>query len=334
VKSEPPKHETAYTLRVSHTDPAPRRLGPYEVERRIGAGGMAEVHLARRFGASGWEKTVALKLLRPEHRGRAELERLLIGEARLGARFAHPGLVCVHDLGLADGIYYVCMDYVDGRDLAALIARRPLPRALALAIAEQLAAALAYVHTLTDAAGRPLGLVHRDVSPANVLVSRTGEVKLSDFGIAKSTATGDETWGRVRKGKYAYMAPEQIEGEPLTGAADVFALGVTLHECLLGRRPFDGDTPLAVMDAVRRADLAAAHDFGDLDDDLVALLRRALSREPNRRTDAAEFARALASARRRQPPVAVFDLAAWVREALDERKPVADVGLETLGMEE
>lgn len=319
---------------VAATDTAPRQLGPYEVVRRIGAGGMAEVHLARRFGASGWEKIVALKLLRPEHRGRAELERLLIGEARLGARFAHPGLVCVHDLGLADGIYYVCMDYVDGRDLAALIARKPLPRALALAIAEQLAGALAYVHALTDAAGRPLGLVHRDVSPANVLVSRTGEVKLSDFGIAKTTATGDETWGRLRKGKYAYMAPEQIDGGPLTGAADVFALGVTLHECLLGRRPFDGDTPLSVMDAIRGADLAVGHDFGDLDDELVALLRRALARDPAHRGNAVELARALASARRRQPPVAAFDLAAWVSEALDERKAVADVGLETLGMDE
>src|SRR5690606_13141810 len=96
----------------------PRRLGPYEIVRRLGAGGMAEVHLAHRFGASGWQKTVALKLLRPELRGQPHFERLLISEARLGARFAHPGLVCVHDLGLADAIYYVCMDYVDGRDLA------------------------------------------------------------------------------------------------------------------------------------------------------------------------------------------------------------------------
>src|SRR5690606_32211308 len=112
----------------------PRRLGPYEIVRRLGAGGMAEVHLAHRFGASGWQKTVALKLLRPELRGQPHFERLLISEARLGARFAHPGLVCVHDLGLADAIYYVCMDYVDGRDLAALMHLRPLPRALALAI--------------------------------------------------------------------------------------------------------------------------------------------------------------------------------------------------------
>jgi serine/threonine protein kinase len=316
----------------------PRRLGPYEILRRIGAGGMAEVHLARRFGASGWEKQVAIKTLRPEHRGRAELERLLISEARLGARFAHPGLVAVHDLGLAEGIYYVCMDYVDGRDLAALVARRPLPRALALLIAEQLAAALAYVHTLEDPAGRPLGLVHRDVSPANVLVSRTGEVKLSDFGIAKATAASDETWGRLHKGKYAYMAPEQITGEPLTASADVFALAVTTHEFLLGRRPFEGDNPLEVMEAIRLASLGEAHDFGDLDAELVTLLRRALARDPEARLagGAAEFARGLAAARRRQPPVAVFDLAAWVREGLDDapEAPPTEAALETLGMDD
>lgn len=314
----------------------PRRLGPYEIVRRLGAGGMAEVHLAHRFGASGWQKTVALKLLRPELRGQPHFERLLISEARLGARFAHPGLVCVHDLGLADAIYYVCMDFVDGRDLAALMHLRPLPRALALAIAEQLAAALAYVHGLTDERGRPLGLVHRDVSPTNVLLSRTGEVKLSDFGIAKVTAAGDETWGRLRKGKYAYMAPEQIGGDALTGAADVFALAVTLHECLLGRRPFDGDNPLEVMEAIRLAELGPDHDFGDLDDELIALLRRGLARAPMQRPDAAAFARALAAARRRQPPVAAFDLAAWVSDALAEREvsSATPVALETLGMDE
>jgi serine/threonine-protein kinase len=271
----------------------PERLGPYEILRKIGAGGMAQVHLARRFGASGWEKLVAIKLLRPEQRGRPELERLLISEARLGARFAHFGLVGVHDFGCADGVYYVCMDFVDGADLAALIAKQPLPRPLALLIAEQLATTLAYVHALTDVAGRPLGLVHRDVSPGNVLCSRAGEVKLSDFGIAKATAEDDRTWGRVRKGKYAYMAPEQVTGEPITAAADLFALGVTIHECLLGRRPFDGEGPLALMESIRTATLAEDHDFGDLDADLVSLIRRALARDPSERPSggAAELAK-------------------------------------------
>ncbi len=325
---------------------APTRLGPYAILRPLGAGGMAEVHLARRFGAAGFEKLVALKLLRPEQRGRPELERLLIGEARLGARFAHPGLVGVHELGFADGVYYVCMDYVDGADLAALIRRsppqRPIPRPLALLIAEQLATTLAYVHALTDAAGRPLGLVHRDVSPANVLCSRTGEVKLGDFGIAKATAEDDRTWGRLRKGKYAYMAPEQITGDPITAAADIFSLGVTIHECLLGRRPFDGDSPLAVMEAIRTANAASlgdSHEFADLDRDLAALLRRALARAPSERGDAAELARALQRARRNHAPVGSLDLASWVTQVLKDDAPgdavqVHELGLETLGMDE
>ncbi|MFO7562482.1 MAG: serine/threonine-protein kinase [Enhygromyxa sp.] len=316
------------------------RFGPYEILRRIGAGGMAEVHLARRFGASGWEKLVAIKRLRPEQRGQPERERLLITEARLGARFAHSGLVGVRDFGLVDGAYYVCMDYVDGADLAALIARRPLPRPLALLIAEQLATTLAYVHALTDAAGRPLGLVHRDVSPANVLCSRAGEVKLSDFGIAKATAEHDRTWGRVRKGKYAYMAPEQISGEPITAAADLFSLGVTVHECLLGRRPFDGDNPMQLMEAIRDARLAADHDFGDLDPKLVALLRSALARDPRLRPSggAAELARGLRRARLRHDPVGSLDLAAWICTTLDgvggRAQAAADAALETLGMDD
>ncbi|MEZ4380009.1 MAG: serine/threonine-protein kinase [Nannocystaceae bacterium] len=322
-----------------------RQLGPYRIVRRLGAGGMAEVHLARRFGASGWEKQVALKLLREEHRGRADLERLLLAEARLGARFDHPGLVGVHDLGLAGGVYYVCMDYIDGGDLRALCARRPLPRPLALYVGEQLAAALAHVHALAGDDGRPLGLVHRDVSPGNVLLSRAGAVKLSDFGIAKATAAEDRTFGRLRKGKYAYMAPEQLAGEALSGAADIFALGVTLHELLLGRRPFDrpSDGPLQTMAATQAAELGADHDFGDLDDALADLLRRALARDPKGRfASARALARALQAAARRLEPAGVIELGEWVRDAAGEPAPEEDpaagggarLTTETLGMDE
>ena len=317
----------------------PEHLGPYRILERIGSGGMAEVHLARRFGASGWEKRVALKVLRAEHRGQAEFERLLIGEARLGARFAHPGLIQIHEFGLADGIYYACMDYVDGADLASLIALRPLPRPLVLYIGEQVATALAHVHQMSDEAGRPLGLVHRDVSPGNILISRNGEVKLSDFGIAKATAEDDRTWGRLRKGKYAYMAPEQVRGEPLTGAVDIFALGVTLHECLLGWRPFDGAGPLETMERLREAELEDDHDYGDLELETVSLLSRALAKDTHERFagDAARLARALQGARRNQRPVGALDLADWVEKVLERAgvstEPPA-AALETLGMDE
>src|SRR5688572_21566443 len=219
-----------------------RQLGPYRLVSRLGHGGMAEVWLALAYGASGFEKKVAVKLLLPECRGHGELERLLIEEARLGARLSHRNLVGVHDLGIDEGTYYVRMDFVDGVDLATRLRRgRPAPE-LALLVAWEVALALEYVHGVADDAGRPLGLVHRDVSPANILVSRAGEVKLADFGVAKATMLADLTREGVRKGKYAYMSPEQVAGDPLTPRSDHFGLGVTLMELLAGRRPYDADT--------------------------------------------------------------------------------------------
>ncbi len=305
----------------------PPTLGPYRLVRRLGRGGMAEVHLGLRYGASGFEKHVALKLLRPEFRGRGELERLLIAEARLGARLCHPGLVSVHDLGCEHGIYYLCMDYIDGADLAALVRAQPLPRVLALWIAEQLALALVYVHSLADERG-PLGLVHRDLSPRNVLLSRTGEVKLADFGIAKATALRDQTWGRLVKGTFAYLSPEQAAGAPLTGHSDQFGLGVTLGELLVGRRPFDGDGegPLPTLANIREAVVPAGYLEG-LPEAVAQLLRRCLARDPSDRyPDLATVARTVAAVRRDLPAAGSLELAAWVRAALagDEPPPGDD----------
>ncbi len=309
----------------------PRSLGPYRLVRRIGQGGMAEVYLAVRYGASGFEKQVALKVLRPEHRGRGELERLLIAEARLGARFTHPGLVQVHDLGHDGEIYYLCMDHVDGADLARLTSRpagpdssskpaHTLPRVLALHVAEQVALALAHVHELRDERG-PLGLVHRDLSPKNILASRTGEIKLADFGIAKATALQDVTWGRLMKGTFAYLSPEQAAGAPITARSDQFSLGVTLCELLTGRRPFDADGALSLLAVIRRAELP--HDLlAGLPLELAALLRRMLAKEPgDRLPDLAAVARVLADLRRNLPSAGPLELAAWVRVALDGDPP-------------
>lgn len=297
----------------------PASLGPYRLVRRLGQGGMAEVFLAVRYGASGFEKSVAVKVLRREHRGRGELERLLIAEARLGARFSHPGLVQVHDLGQDGEIYYLVMDFVDGADLAKLTAHeraRPLPRTLALHIGEQVALALAHVHDLRDERG-PLGLVHRDLSPKNILASRTGLIKLADFGIAKQTALQDITWGRMLKGTFAYLSPEQAAGEPIGPRSDQFSLGVTLGELLVGARPFDADGPLPLLAVIRRAELPPDYLAG-LPPELAALLRRMLSQRPeDRLPDLAAVARALADIRRGLPPAGPLELAAWVRAALD-----------------
>ena len=282
------------------------RIGPYRILRKLGQGGMAQVYLASTFGASGFEKRVAIKLLLPELEHSPELVRALIDEARLGCVLVHKNLVQVHQLGVADGRYYVVMDFVDGQDLATL--PRPAPE-LALHVGEELARALDYVHRVCDDAGRPLGLVHRDVSPSNVLISRAGEVRLGDFGVAKATLLADITRGNVRKGKYAYMSPEQVGGEPLTAASDQFSLGVTLYEVLAGKRPFDGEGPHDTMERIRRAD---PPDATALPMPARALVLRALSRDPAARfASAEELRRALAQARRQLPEVGEPDVAAW-----------------------
>jgi len=259
---------------------APRQsLGPYRLLRRLGAGGMAEVWLARAHGASGFERKVALKLLLPELREHPRMLRALIEEARLGARLQHRNLVQVHDLALADGIYFLRLDYVEGIDLRTALARgRERPsKALALLIAEEIALALDYLHRATDDDGRPLGLVHSDVSPSNILLSVSGEVKLSDYGVTKATMLADVTQGGVVKGKYAYMSPEQVSGTPLDAQSDQFALGVTLCELLTGVRPFDGGSPLETMERIRAAE---PPELPALDEDLRRLLLRCLARDP------------------------------------------------------
>lgn len=293
----------------------PRTLGPYELICRLGAGGMAEVWKARAFGASGFEKVVVLKLLLPELRGEAQYERMFIDEARLHARLSHQHLVQLHELSSADGQYFTRLDFVDGSDLATLAGGAALPEPLALFIAEALALALDYVHRAADDAGRPLGLVHRDVSPQNVLLSREGEVKLTDLGIAKATALKETTRAGVRKGKYAYMSPEQVSGRPLAASSDQFALAVTLVELLTGARPFDADTPLETMDRVREA---SPPSLPGVPEDLRVLLLRALQRDPAGRFPSCEALReAIAAARRTREPVAAPDLAKWVRMKLE-----------------
>jgi len=291
----------------------PRRLGPYRLEERLGHGGMAEVFLATAFGASGFEKRVAIKTLLPQFQGDGELERLLIEEAKRGARLTHRNVVHVHDLGTAEGIYYVCMDYVDGADLGTLHATGGLPVELALLVVEEVALALVYAHELRDARGRPLGLVHRDVSPSNVLVSRHGDVKLADFGIAKATKLAETTAANIRRGKYAYMSPEQIAGHALGSASDQFGLGV-LIELLAGTRPFDGDSPAETMDRIRDATPPALDGWPA---DLRGLARRCVARDPRERfATTRDLRHALAAVRRARAPVSVAELATWVADRL------------------
>ena len=276
----------------------PRALGPYRLERLIGRGGMAEVYLATAFGNSGFEKKIALKLIAEELTFDARLERTLIEEAKLGARLSHPNLVGVHDLGSDEGRLYVRMDFVDGLDAGTLLEKGPLPVAVALHVGREVLKALEYLHSFAEG-GSPLGLVHRDVSAANLLLSVDGEVKLADLGIAKATLLKDQTRGGIRKGKYAYMSPEQVAGEPLSARTDQFGFAITLAELLTGRRPFDADSVMQTMDRLRAAE---APSLDGIPPEIAVVLRRCLSRDPLQRFPSArEIASALPS---REGPMA------------------------------
>jgi eukaryotic-like serine/threonine-protein kinase len=288
----------------------PAAIGPYPVLRRLGHGGMAEVLLARSLGASGFERLVAIKRPLPAFAGDGELERLLIAEARVGARVQHRNLVAVHGLGLHDGTYYVVMDYVDGADLDTLRRRHATTAALAVHLVAEVLLGLHHLHTLCDHAGRPLGLVHRDVSPSNVLVSKSGEIKLADYGIAKATHLAGDTQVNVRRGKYAYMSPEQVGGAPLDAKSDLFGVGVMLVELLSGRRPYDGSGPAQVLDRIREA---APPDLSALPPALAGVAARCLAAEPGQRPAHALAVRealldATPAAARLGPP----EVAAWV----------------------
>lgn len=285
------------------------RLGPYRVLRLLGRGGMAEVSLGVAVGASGFEKQVALKTLRPELRGDATLERLLIEEAKLGARLSHRNLVQVHDLGVDAGVYYARMDFVDGGDVATRLKRGISPLPVALYLVDEVLAALAYLHAAHGQDGRPLGLLHRDVGPANILVSRAGDVKLADLGLAKATLLRDQTRANVRKGTYAYMSPEQVSGAALGPASDLFSVGVLLHELASGHRPFDGDTPHETMQRIvgEPPQLAAA-----LSPELRALLGTCFEKDPAKRiADAEQLRREIATLRRAHPESSAPELVAW-----------------------
>lgn len=268
---------------------------------------MGEVWEAIAPGAAGFERRIAVKTLAPDLAGTPELEHALIREATLAARLHHRNLVAVHALGMDDGVYFVAMELVDGGDLASRL-RGPMPEPLARYVVREVALGLAYLHAARDARGLALGLVHRDVGPQNVLVSSTGDVKLSDFGVAKATALADLTAAGARRGKYAYMSPEQLAGEPVDAASDQFGLGVTLVELVTGRRPFAGDTPLETMEAIR----AGRPALTGMPEDLAAIARVALAVDPRARFPSVEVMRGWIE---RGAVAGAGELGAWVASA-------------------
>lgn len=263
-------------------------FGRYRILGLIGQGGMARLHIAEQTGIEGFSKIVALKRVHPHLADSADLRRMFSTEAKLAAKLDHPNIAAVHELGEVDGTYFISMEYLPGEDLAAMLQqagpRAPMPLELALWIGEHAAAALHHAHELVDALGRPVGMVHRDVTPSNIMVTYHGVVKLLDFGIAKSRTSTVSTREGVFKGKLAYSAPEQLSGEVIDRRADVFCLGIVLWECLTGRRLFHAPTDAERIDAVRSREIPPPSSIrSEIPVELDAVVMRMLARDRNLR---------------------------------------------------
>lgn len=308
------------------------RFGQYTLLDKIAAGGMAEVWKARMRGVEGFQKTVAIKKILPHMTDNSEFVGMFIDEAKLAAQLSHPNIVHIYDLGKIGRDYYIAMEYVDGKDLRSLMnaGRRKgvrLPLGLALFIGARLASALDYAHRKRDFNDKEMGLVHRDVSPQNVLLSLEGDVKLCDFGIAKAVSKAGQTQMGALKGKLQYMSPEQAWGRPVDARSDIFSLGAVLYEMLTGDRLFTGDTEISVLESVRQGQIRSTRQTDpSIPVEVDEIVGRALAYEPeNRFASAGEMKQrievVLHSLGHSPDPT---DLAAWVHKVLEEEPSSGD----------
>lgn len=274
-------------------------FGRYQLVRRVSLGGTAEIYKAKAFNDRGFEKVVALKRLLPHVEEDPAFVRMFVNEARLVAQLDHPRIARIYELGKVHGSHYIAMEYIYGRDLGevqrALGVRLALaPPAFVAAVGLQVAQALDYAHGFVDATGTALRIVHRDVSPQNVMIDESGSVRLIDFGIAKYVGAEGSTAAGVVKGKHAYMSPEQVRQEPLDGRSDVFSLGVILHELLTGERLFRCDSVLDTLVHVEAAQVPELREVAPgVPEELAAAVMASLARDPADRPSAAELATAL-----------------------------------------
>jgi len=265
------------------------RFGRYTLIKKLAVGGMAEIWLARLTGVGGFNRLIAIKRVLGHFCDEAQFEEMFLEEARVGAALTHPNIVQVYDLGKADGAYFMAMELVLGETLAAISWRgkkheRPISLGIAARIIADVAKALDYAHRVRTPTGAPMDLVHRDISPQNILVTYEGEVKLIDFGIAKSTAAPDHTQGGLLKGKLSYMSPEQCRGDPLDRRCDVFALGVVMYELCTGKRLFKHDSELMVLDMITQRRIPPPSEVMDgFPVELEDIVMRALEKDRSRR---------------------------------------------------
>ena len=278
------------------------RFGQYVLLEKIATGGMAEVWKARMRGVEGFQKIVAIKKILPHLSDNQDFIGMFIDEAKFAAQLNHNNIIHIYDLGKIQSSYYIAMEYVDGSDLKTILKRseernHPLSPELALFIASKIASALDYAHRKRDFEDQEMGLVHRDVSPQNVLISEEGDIKLCDFGIAKAASQASHTQAGALKGKLQYMSPEQAWGRSIDRRSDIFALAAVLFEMLTNRKLFSGESEMSILEQVREARVTAPSQFNDeVTPQIDAIVLKALEKDPaNRYQTAGEMARDLDS---------------------------------------
>ena len=279
------------------------RFGRFQLLRRIAQGGMAEVYLAQQTGPAGFSKQLVIKKIHPHLAHNEEFVGMFLDEARVAALLSHPNIGQIYELGEEHGQYYIAMEHIDGCNLRQLNKRLRrkgilMPPELAARIAADVCNALEYAHRFRDSDQKLLRLVHRDISPQNVMMSRDGAVKLIDFGIAKATTNQQLTQGNVLKGKFSYMSPEQAAGKRLDRRSDIFSVGVVMYEMLLGEKPFrvPGQVGKSRSDNTELLRLVTRCEYrlpgpGEVPDALVSFLKRTLTAHRGDRYQTAREAR-------------------------------------------
>ncbi len=312
-------------------------LGKYRIEQKLGEGGMAVIYQASSLGAAGFSRPVVIKVIKPHLIREPGMKESFVREASVGAALDHPNIVHVFDLGEADGMLYMILEYVQGKDLAALIhsarkARRVLGPEMVAFLCVDVFKALECSHDHVDPQGIAKPIIHRDISPQNILLSRDGHVKLADFGMARALGTSRHTTEGVVKGKLSYMSPEQSRGVEVDARADLFSLGVVMWEALTGRRLFLRNSPIETIREVRACNIPPLAEVAQhVDPALGAIVHRLLQAAPEARFQTAtEVRKALQSYLRTARPIDATALAGLLATYFPSKDPLSQTAVPEL----
>jgi len=288
IEKAPPKEEKK-TEKIVPPEEKEERFGNYILIEKLGTGGMAEIYKAKMEGVEGFQKLVAIKRILPQFSHNKDFTSMFIDEAKVAAQLSHRNIVHIYDLGKIENSYFIAMEYMEGTDLRKVVheareKKEKIPIPIALFIASQVASALDYAHNKKDHNGKPLNIVHRDVSPQNILISKDGEIKICDFGIAKAASKASHTRAGSLKGKLQYMSPEQAWGKQIDYKSDIFSLGVVLYEMVTGKHLFEGDSELSILEKVRHPKVEPVSKFvKDCPQEIENLIEKALKENPDER---------------------------------------------------